>query len=270
MIYVALAMWLLLTVFVGMGIWKLWAGMVRPAAAMWVLFPGTVVSEMAYIFGSLITGGEIRRAKLIGGDGGGKGSKTAGEGQGGPPPTEAAPRWKTLGPVLASVIAIVACAAAILVTHRLLGRPVIEKFVVGTGDLPPALLATSPPTDWVSFWDQLHGQVNLLQRISQTLGQLNWFDWRVPLFVYLAVCLSVRLAPVNRPMRSTLVATVVVALAAAAVAPIAGGAGGLEQHIWPLLSYVWTSLLYLLALTLLVKGGIALIRALVGKAKTQG
>jgi hypothetical protein len=270
MIYAALAIWLLLIIFAGQGIWRLWTGIVKPAAAMWVLFPGTVVSEMAYIFGSLITGGEVRRAKLISGRDEGRGGKAGGGGTPAGPATETAPRWKTLGPIIASLIAIVACAAAILAAHSLLGRPVIEKFTVGTGEPLPALLPKTPPTDWKALWEQLHGQIDLLRRMSQTLGQLNWFDWRVVLFVYLAVCLAVRLAPVNRPIRATLAAAVVVAAAVAAVAPLAGPGGGLEQEIWPLLSYVWTSLLFLLTVTLLLKGVIALAWALIGKGKVKG
>jgi hypothetical protein len=268
MIYAALAIWLLLIIFAGRGTWRLWTGMVKPAVAMWVLFPGTVVSEMAYIFGSLITGGEIRRAKLIAGEAEGKSGQGGGGGTPAGPAPETAPRWKTVGPVIASLIAIVACAGAVLAAHSLLGRPVIDKFAFGGGQSSPALLPKTLPTDWNAFWEQVHGQVRLLQRTSQMLGELNWFDWRVVLFVYLAACLSVRLAPVSRPIRATLAAAVVVAAAAAAIAPIAGPGGGLEQDVWPLLSYVWTSLLFLLAVTLLLKGVIALARALLGKAKS--
>ena len=65
MIYATFTVWLFLVLFVGAGVYRLWSGMVRPAWVNWALLPGTVVSEMAYIFGCLITGGAIRRATLL-------------------------------------------------------------------------------------------------------------------------------------------------------------------------------------------------------------
>ena len=56
MVYVEFTVWLLLIVFCSIAVYRLWTGMVRPAWVNWVLLPGTVVSEMAYIFGCLITG----------------------------------------------------------------------------------------------------------------------------------------------------------------------------------------------------------------------
>ena len=78
MIYAAFSVYLLGILFTAMGVYRLWAGIVKPGRVNWALLPGTVVAEMAYIFGSLITGGEIRRAKLMdagkGGPGRGKSS----------------------------------------------------------------------------------------------------------------------------------------------------------------------------------------------------
>ena len=78
MIYAAFTLWLVLILFAGIGVYRLWTKLVKPAWVNWALLPGTVVSEMAYIFGCLITGGEIRRAKLMP-DGGGRKGNTDGE-----------------------------------------------------------------------------------------------------------------------------------------------------------------------------------------------
>ncbi|MEI7835205.1 MAG: hypothetical protein WCK05_02195, partial [Planctomycetota bacterium] len=82
MLYVTLALWLFGLLLMGHGIYRLLGGIGRPAWVHWVLLPGSLVSAMGYIFGSLITGGEIRRASLMGGSlsGSGKGQQPASQG----------------------------------------------------------------------------------------------------------------------------------------------------------------------------------------------
>ncbi len=77
MIYATFSVWLVLTLFAGMGVYRLWTRLVKPTYVHWALLPGTIVSEMAFIFGCLITGGEVKRAKLIEGPGGGKGKSSS-------------------------------------------------------------------------------------------------------------------------------------------------------------------------------------------------
>lgn len=255
MIYAAFTVWLLLILFMGMGVYSLWTSITRPLWINWALLPGTVVSEMAYIFGCLITGGEIKRAKLLdSGSSGGKG--------GAAPATQAAPRLKVAGPIIASLLAIVGCGAAILVADACLGETVIATFA------PPKQATSLPhalPDSWEAFWTQAKNQLQLVKRFCETLTEIDWKNWRVPLFVYAALCLSVRLSPAGRPIRPTLAAVVVIAAAIALTGAIWKKFANLMQDIWPLLSYVWATLLFLLLATLILKGLLALIAALAGK-----
>ena len=259
MIYAAFTLWLFLVLFAGVGIYRLWTKMVKPAWVHWALLPGTLVSEMAYIFGCLITGGEIRRAKLIEMPGKGKAG-------GAEPTTDASPGLKLLGPLLASLLAVIACIAAMLLARNLLGASIIESFVVNkgllTGGLPQRL-----PLSWDEFWRQLDDQVLLLRRMCETFGSSSWLTWRGMLFAYLAACLSIRLSPVTRPMRPTLAAVVVMAAVIALIGLIWQEFSGLMSDIWPLLTYIWASLLFLLVVTLLIHGITALARILAGKTK---
>ena len=59
-IVAAFVVYLVLIIFMGLGIYRIWRQMVPTAGISWALLPGTVVSEMAYILGCLIAGGEIR------------------------------------------------------------------------------------------------------------------------------------------------------------------------------------------------------------------
>ena len=280
MIYAAFTVWLFLSIFIAMGVYSLWTRLVPRVYVTWALLPGTIVSEMAYIFGCLITGGEIRRAKLMpGGEGKGGGSDVG---------TEANPRLRTIGPIVAAMICIVACAASILAAYRTLGAPVIWQFeyAVKMPAKPSAkdadylaaprnenrgnriALPAELPTTTEAFWDQMDMQVRLLRRMCWTWGSLEWLNWRVALFVYLAACLSVRMAPAGRPFRATLAAAIVVAAVIALVGAISDQFTNLVRDLWPLLTYVYTNLLFLLAATLLLHGLLALIRSLAGGKKT--
>lgn len=262
MIYLAFSVYLLGILFVGRGIYRLWADLLRPAAVNWALLPGTIVSEMAYIFGCLITGGEVRRARLIdtGGAARGAGAEPS------EPATEAAPKLRYVGPLVAAFAAVVACGAGIVLVHALLGKPVISTFAYGL-DARLGLLALPQrlPASTDAFWDQAHTHVDLLRRMGRTWIELDWLNWRVPLFVYLATCLSVRLAPVRRSLRATLGAVVALAGLIAAVGAVWDRFDRLMEDLWPLVTYLWASLVLLLAVTLIVRGAVSLARALLAR-----
>ncbi|MCD4699159.1 MAG: hypothetical protein K8R91_01110 [Phycisphaerae bacterium] len=249
-----------------MGVYRLWAGMVKPGRVNWALLPGTVVAEMAYIFGCLITGGEVRRAKLMdaGKGGGGKGKSSPGSAGEAEPTTEDKPKLRYIGPIVAAFMTILACGVGILIANAVLGEPVVDQFQAGgTASLTDRL--GKLPTTAGAFWDQFGWQVDLLHRMATTYTELKWTNWRVPLFVYLAMCMTIRLAPVRRPLRPTLAAVVVLAGIIALVGIIWGRSGGLMDDLWPLVMYVWASLLFMLWVSLMVRGGVGLARALAGK-----
>ncbi len=264
MIYVAFTVWVVLSLFAAAGVYRLWSQLARPEWVNWALLPGTVVSEMSYMLGVLITGGEVRRARLI--DlpkvSGRKRRRSQGE-----PKSESVPRFRIVGPIDGVLVSIAACCAVIAIAAALLGRPVLVTFITDDGLLPTALLPKTLATNWGMFWDHMGGQVHLLRRMCETWGRVDWLNWRVPLFMYLSICLSVRLAPVNRPMRTTLLAAAMLAGVVAVVGAISSVSGGsLMDRIWPVLTYVWTMLLFLLAVTLLIKGAVSLVSALIGES----
>ena len=252
MIYLSFCFWLLLIVFTGIGVYRLLTGMVKPAVINWALLPGTAVSELAYIVGCLVTGGEVRRAKLM---------ETSGAEGGGEPTTESSGGVKGISPMVASLLALTACGAGILAAHRWLGAAVLDQFALGQQMLPVDL-----PGDWRGFWTMIADQIHMLRRFVETLGDLKWLDWRVSLFVYLSACLSVRLVPGRRDLRSALAAVAVAAGVIALIAVASQRFRNLMQDLWPLVSYVWANLLVLLAATLLVRGIVGFVNVLRGKS----
>jgi hypothetical protein len=250
----------LLVLFASVGVYRPWSGMLKPAHVNWALLPGTVVSEMAYIFGCLITGGEIRRARLMPSK-----SRRGRRGDESEPATEDSPGVKVLGPIVAALLALVACLAAILVLRWLLGSPVIDRFILSGGVLSTPEVARRLPGSWDGFWAIVVDQVRLLQHTCEFWTELEWLNWRVPLFVYLSICLSVRLAPAGRDLRWTLVGAAAVAAVIALVGAVSDRFTDLIRDLWPLLTYVWAVVLFLLVVTLLIRGLIALGKVLAGK-----
>ena len=251
MIYLTLTFWLFMILFAGIGVYKMLGRFGRPRWVDWAILPGTIVSEMAYIFGCLITGAEVRRAKLIS-----SADKSGGKAA---PATEATPRLKIVGPIIAALIAIVSCMAAIVIVHSILGRTILDEFHDG--------LSKTLPTSPTAFWSALRGQIDLLRSITTTWRWSDWSNWRVPVFVYFSLCLSIRLAPVSRPVRPTLAAAVVISGIIALAGTISPKFENLISNIWPLLTYVWTSLLLLLLVTLLFRGIFQLFQILTGRIK---
>ncbi len=266
MIYAAFSVYLLGILFTAMGVYRLWAGIVKPGWVNWALLPGTVVAEMAYIFGCLITGGEVRRAKLMdaGKGGSGKGKSSPGSAGEAEPTTEDKPKLRYIGPVVAAFMVIIACGAGILIANALLGEPVIEQFKAGGTDRLTEQLKDIPVSTG-AFWDRFEDQIKLLHRMATTCTELKWTNWRVPLFVYLAMCMTIRIAPVRRPLRPTLAAVVALAGIIALIGVVWTRFDGLMGDLWPLVMYVWASLLFMLWVSLMVRGGVGLVRALAGK-----
>ena len=263
MIYAAFTMWLILTVFAGIGLYRMWAGLGKPSQVNWALLPGTLVSQMAYIFGCLITGGEIKHAKMVPDKGG------AGDGA---PQTSDDPRFQVVGPLVGSLMSLVACGAAILVAHNMLGKPVIAQFTgEGSGSFfSPEVkveLAKKLPKTWDGGWKLIETQVQLVKHTCETWWDLDWMNWKVGLFVYLAICLGVRLGPVATPIRPTLGAVCAIAAVIAIIGAFNDNFTGLMEDLWPLLTYLWATLLTMLTGTLAVLGIVGLWKILTGKEK---
>ena len=212
---------------------------------------------MGYIFGCLITGGEVRRAKLM--------AQSGDSADDGEPTAELSGGVKYIGQILAALVAIVACVAAVILTHKVLGGPVVGQFITGDGIMSTAALPQQLPTSWDMLWEQVSRQVTLLRRMCETWGRLDWLDWRVPLFVYVSLCLAVRLSPTGRPVRPTLAAAAAIAVVIALVGLAWPRFSSIVQDVWPLLTYLWASLLLALVITGLALGLSCLIRTIAGK-----
>ncbi len=249
--------------FTAAGVYRLWTQVLKPEWVNWALFPGTVVSEMAYIFGCLITGGEIKRARLLPMRNKSSGRRKSSDSE---CTTEAQPHLKIVGPIVSALLAFLACTGAIIIVHSLLGEPVIKQFTTADGILRLAALPKELPSSWDGFWEQVTSIIHLLRRMCDTLISLDWLKWQVPLFIYLTICLAIRLAPVGRAMRPTLIALAAAAVIIGLIGIVSSSFKDVVEKVWPLLTYIWTCLLFLLVITLVIRGVYALAGVIIGKS----
>ncbi len=257
----ALAFWLLLILFTALGVYRLLELFGKPKAVDWALLPGTIVAELAYVSGCLLTGAEVRSATLF--PSGGKGKTQT---------TQATPKIKVIGPVLSALVAMAGCIAVIVTAHGLLGEPVIRDFIVDETHVVPEIgptLSGLLPTTSQEFWDFPAAQVKIVRKMVQTWMATDWLDWRVPLFVYLTLCLSIRLAPIRRPIRPALGAAVLAPIILAICLQTGADLSSRIDGLWLILTYIWASLLLVLLIVSLIRGGIYLADVLRGRDEGQ-
>ncbi|MCY2929897.1 MAG: hypothetical protein NTV86_10465 [Planctomycetota bacterium] len=273
MLYVTLALWLFGLLLMGHGVYRLLGSIGRPVWVHWVLLPGSLVSAMGYIFGSLITGGEIRRASLMGGSSSSSSKSKAPAPQEAAVTAEATPKLKVVGPIVASLIAIVVCLLAIVGVKALIGKGAVETYgadVIRDGKLLPKTLDQSLPKTWGGVWTELDTQLRLVRRQAETILKQKWSDWRIWLFFYLSLCLLVRLQPSGGKLRATLLAPpVLVGVAAAVAAMNKPFSGYLTGDLWLLMSFCWSLLLLSLAGALVLRGVVLLLAVIAGKSDAK-
>ncbi len=242
----------------GVGLYRLWAKHLGGAVTDWVLLPATVMSELAYSAGRLITGrpayGGIISPQNVSTDA----CRTAISGKGG-----------FLVAMLSSFLVLAVCATALGLLGKWMGGGVIQTFITARGVLEAVSLPKALPADWNAFWDTVTYQVELLRRFCEGWTRIDWANWPTLVFVYLSICFTIRLGPVRHDWRATLVvAAVLVALLAAAGKIFEPLQDVVYGDLWCLLTYAWGLLLFLLVVTLVVMGIVHLVRVVIPRRKT--
>jgi len=248
MTYVMLAFWLLVMMFTAQGVYRLWTGMVQPRWVNAALIPGTLLAQLGYVTGTLLTGGTVSDVTLFG-DQDGQPRQGGSTGR----------RWPMLGTTVAAVAPLVLCAAGIGLAVKYLGGTAIHPLFTES-------LSKAFPSTVGSFWGLLRDLVGLTEQTLGGLFSVNLLNWRTFLFVYLLICLSVRLGPLPNHSRPAIIAIGLVTVVAAICGSVFAGARAYLETIWLMLSLVVGVLMLLLVISLLIRGGIALARIVAGKA----
>lgn len=244
MVYLALTFWLLVIVLTAWGVHRLWSGMIRPKAFNTVLLPGTLVAQIGHVLGLLVTGAKITDTSLI--------TDESGE-----PETTRNPQPKipVIGPVVIALLPLLACATAIYLITRLWGQPLMAK-------MPAQVVGPSLPTTMAGVWQLLRDQITLVESIVAATIAADFGTWKTWLLLYLLVCLTIRIAPSRGNLRGSLTAIVVLGIAAATITSLFDVADPRVQSGWAVLNLTVATLLFLLMVSLLVRGGVGLVQIL--------
>lgn len=244
--YAALTFWMAVIVFTALGVHKIWSSLVQPKVVNSILLPGTLVAQLGYVLGLLITGGTVDNTALIKDD-------DSGEPQTGKDSKTQVP---IVGTIVIALLPMVGCAVAIGVVSGYWGTGILAEMATSS-DRKLGLPSSLP-----LFFSMLHGCIDLVQRLLNVLQRSNLSDWRTVLFLYLVVCLTVRMAPLTGNIRGALGALLIFGVLAFLLGQISPATTESLSGAWPLITFCVAVLLLLLMVSLIIKGGVGLIRIL--------
>lgn len=240
--YASMTFWLLVAAFSALGVHRLWCSIFEPKAVNWALLPGTLVAQLGHILGLLVTGGTVNNTSLIKDDGSGEPQT----------PSEPESRLPVLGAVIVALLPLVGCAAAIYWVSRYFGVPIllaVDERVAGKLILPTSLS---------SFFDTTRGAITLVEQLVDAVRTGNYREWRTWVFLYLVICLTVRMAPFAGNLRGSIGAILLTGLISFLVGHLTGMTDSLLSSVWPLVVFCVAVLLMLLMFSLIAKAAVML------------
>ncbi len=240
MLYAALTFWLFVILVVAWGVHQTWCSMIRPKVFNAVLLPGTLVAHLGHALGLLLAGGRVGDAAMSGNDR---------DGAGGTPTMKLA----TLGPVILGLLPFMACTAAIYLLVMLLGGPVMAH-------LKHSAAGPELPTTLAGVWDLLRAQITLVESTVMAVAVTDSGDWRTWVFIYLAACLAVQIAPFRGNLRGAVIAMVVLGVCWASLGYLVDAINPMGHQVWAVMNLILGVLLLLLFVALILRGGVGLAR----------
>lgn len=243
MIYAATSIWLMIAVLLAWGVYHIWSGIAKPKMVNAVLLPGTLVAQLGHIVGLLITGATVNNTALMQDD------------EKGGPTTDPNPQPKipVIGPVIVALLPMLALGAMIYLAIVKLGMSVVVN-------VPQGAISTKLPGGLAAFWDQLRSLITLAEGTLNAVWTAESIHWQIAIFVYLMICLTVRMAPLPGNVRGHLGAIVTVGLVAWLAGTVMGGLPGIIEQAWPLLTLAVGWLLVLMMFTLVVRGAVSSVQ----------
>ncbi len=248
MLYAATTFWLVVIVFTAWGIHRIWCALVPPKVVNSVLLPGTLVAAVGYVIGMLVTGGTVNDTTLIRDD-------DSGEPQTDKNPK---PRIPVIGPVVVAMLPMLACAAGVYYVNHYLGNGLINTMSASV--LPQAL-----PIARAETWELLRQCVTITESMLDAVLASNLAQWPVWAFIYLTICLTVRMGPLPGTVRGAVGAILILGLLSALIGTTTDAGRQTIENGWPLLSFAVAALFFLMLFTLLVRGTVGFVRVLSAK-----
>ncbi len=253
MFYAAMIFWLLILVFAAYGTYQLWAGLIKPPVLNLMLLPGTLVAHSGRMLGMLISGGTIQNVSLMS-EPRSSSSSTASKN-----PKSKIPM---VGAVLIALLPMLACGFSLYVVVATIGQDVMVA-------PETAVTQITLPMTFNSMWEVLRNSINVAEQVTATILASDFRNWQTWLFVYLIICLTIRLAPMPGMQRGTIGAVILIGLVLGLIGQFAPTPEEMLQNFWSLLNFSVGSLLCLLLITLMVRGGVGFFRILTNQTKLK-
>lgn len=246
MLFAALTFWLLVTVSSAWGVHALWCRLAKPRVVNSILLPGTLVAQLGHVLGLLVTGNPVTNTALMGDD-------DRGEPQAEPPQQQ---RLPVVGSILTGLLPLAACAGCLYASARLWGGSLISRLSEGgVISLPQAL-----PTSIAGTWELLRHSLSLAEAALNAVLRSDLRNWETLLFIYLAICLTVRMSPFEGHRRGAIGAIGLAGAVAAIGGLVSPAVAAFLEGIWPVLSFAVAVLLVLLLGSLLLTAVVGLVR----------
>ena len=252
MFYAATIFWLLILIFAAYGTYQLWAGLIKPPVLNLMLLPGTLAAQSGRMVGMLISGGTIQNVSLI----------SEPRSSNAPTSKSSKPKIPIAGAVLIALLPLLACGFSLYVVVATIGADVLVA--------PETTVSQDTlPMTFNSMWEVLRNSINVAEQVTATILASDFRNWQTWLFVYLIVSLMVRLAPMPGMQRGTIGAVLLIGLVLGLIGQFAHTAEEMLQNFWSLLNFSVGSLLCLLLVSLMVRGGVGLFRILTNQNKLK-
>ncbi len=248
MLYAAAVFWMFVVVRSASGVYFLWASMVKSRIVNIVLLPGTLAAQLGHVLGMLVTGGTFEGTSLMSDD------ESANPKQS----TAGKSKIPIVGPLIVGVLPLLTCAGGIVLATMLLGGPTVHDLVAGE-------VLRNLPAGIPAFWDLLRNLIDLMEKTLSVAVHAGGSNWRAWLFMYLLVCLTVRMAPLPGNLRGALAAIVTFGVVAFVVGLIFAPTQSFVERGWSMLSLTVTTLLLLLVISALIRGVVALGRVILNR-----
>jgi hypothetical protein len=247
-LYAALTVWLLVIIFSAWGVHQIWSRLIKPRVVNSLLLPGTLVAQLGHVLGLLLSGNSVHNTRLMGEDDKGAPQSDASE----------PARLPIVGPILVGLLPLVACGGGLYLAARLWGGGVLAN----TSGRMLLQVPQTLPTTLAGVWELLRGGITLVEDLLNAILNSDLPNWPTVLFLYLAVCLTVRMAPFEGNRRGAIGAIFLAAVLIAVLASLLPAAREFVLSGWPVLSFAVGMLLFLLMVSLLVSGVVGFIRIL--------
>lgn len=238
MIYVTTTFWLLAVVLLAGGVHHIWCGIVKPKTVNTALLPGTMIAQLGRTVGLLLTGATYSRGGKAGQDGG----------------PVAQPKSPVVGPVVVGLLPMMALGMVMYLAVSKLGMPVLAR-------LPGDQLATELPNTMPAFWDQLVGLIRLAEGSLNAIRDAEIVKWQLVLFIYLTICLTVRLGPLYGNLRGHIGAVLVMGVFAWLAGSVVTSLPDMIRSAWPILALAVGCLILLLMMTLVIRAAVTTTKA---------